>query len=68
MTDKQLKQAQDLKRTIAMLENELEKFGNKNRSKDGINVFLPDCGNLIEDVRNVFEEYKQEFNEIFRKL
>ena len=68
MTDKQLKQAQDLKRTIAVLENELEKLGNKNRSKDGINVFLPDCGNLIEDVRNVFEEYKQEFNEIFSKL
>jgi len=68
MTDKQLKQAQDLKRTIAMLENELEKFCNKNRPKDGINVFLPDCGNLIEDVRNVFEEYKNEFNEIFRKL
>jgi UDP-N-acetylmuramyl tripeptide synthase len=66
MTDKQLKQAQDLKRTIAMLENELEKLDQNHPI--GINVFLPDCGNLIEDVRNVFEEYKQEFNEIFRKL
>ena len=68
MTDQQLAKAQELKRTIALLENELEKFANKNRPKDGINIFLPDCGNLIEDVRKVFEEYKQEFNEIFRKL
>lgn len=68
MTDQQLKQAQALKRTIAVLESELEKFANKNRPKDGINVFLPDCGNLIEDVRKVFLEYKEEFNEIFREL
>jgi len=67
MTDEKLKAAQDLKRTIAALDNELEKFGNP-RPVQGINVFLPNCGNLIEDVRKVFIEYKEEFNEIFEKL
>ena len=67
MTDKQLKQAQDLKRTIAALEKELENFAN---AKKGclLTVNLPDCGNLIEDVRKVFVEYLNEFNEVFRKL
>lgn len=67
MTEQILKQAQDLKRTIAALNNELEKFGSP-RPIQGINVFLPNCGNLIEDVRKVFIEYKEEFNEIFEKL
>lgn len=67
MTDQTLKKAQELKRIIATLEGELEKFGNP-RPVQGINVFLPNCGNLIEDVRKVFIEYKDEFNEIFEKL
>lgn len=67
MTDEKLKQAQDIKRTIATLENELEKFGSP-RPVQGINVFLPNCGNLIEDVRKVFVEYKEEFNDLFKKL
>lgn len=66
MTDQQLKAAQGLKRTIAALENELEKFNTP--SRQGINVFLPDCGDLIEDVRKVFVEYLNEFNEDFRRL
>jgi len=67
MTDQTLKAAQDIKRIIATLESELEKFGNP-RPIQGINVFLPNCGNLIEDVRKVFEEYKEEYQETFRKL
>lgn len=66
MTDQQLKEAQDLKRTIAALNNELDKFSKP--SQQGINVFLPNCGNLIEDVRKVFVEYVNEFNEDFRRL
>ena len=67
MTDQTLKQAQELKRTIAALDNELEKFNNPMQAQ-GINVFLPNCGNLIEDVRKVFVEYKEEFNDLFKKL
>lgn len=68
MTDQQLKQAQDLKRTIAALESELEKFNDKNKPVHGINVFLPNCGNLIEDVRLVFLKQWNEYNDKFRKL
>lgn len=68
MTDKQLKAAQDVKRTIASLESEIEKFENKPLPKDGINIFLPNVGDLIEDVRKVFIGYLEEFNDIFRKL
>lgn len=68
MTDQQLKQAQALKRTIAVLESELEKFANKNRPKDGINVFLPNVGTLIEDVGKVFSKHLEMYNEKFRKL
>ena len=66
MTDQQLKAAQDIKRTIAALNNELDKFSKP--SQQGINVFLPNCGNLIEDVRKVFVEYVNEFNEDFKRL
>lgn len=49
MTDQQLRQAQELKRIIALLEGELEKFDNVNPS--GINVFLPNVWTLIERVK-----------------
>ena len=68
MTDQTLKKAQDIKRTIAALESELEKFNDKNKPVHGINVFLPNCDNLIEDVRKVFVGYLNEYNEDFRKL
>jgi len=66
MTDQQLKQAQELKRTIAQLESELEKFSSSH--PQGINVFLPNVGTLIEDVRKVFLAHRDMFNEKFRKL
>lgn len=68
MTDQQLQQAQGLKRIIAALESELEKFNDKNKPIHGISVFIPNCGNLIEDVRKVFTEYLNEYNDKFRKL
>lgn len=68
MTDQQLKAAQDLKRIIAALESELEKFNDKNKPVHGISVFIPNVGNLIDDVRKVFDEYLNEFNEDFRRL
>ena len=67
MTDEKLKQAQDLKRTIAALEKELENFANSTKGSP-LTVNLPNCGNLIEDVRKVFVEYLNEYNEVFRKL
>lgn len=67
MTDQQLKAAQDLKRTIAALEKELENFANSTKGSP-LAVNLPNCGNLIEDVRKVFVEYLNEYNEDFRKL
>lgn len=66
MTDQQLQQAQDLKRTIAQLEGELEKFDNI--QPHGINVFLPNVGTLIEDVRLVILKQWNEYNDKFRKL
>lgn len=66
MTEEKLKQAQDLKRTIALLESELENFGNANGSS--INVNLHNVGTLIEDVKQVFIKHLNEFNEKFRKL
>ena len=66
MTDKQLKQAQDLKRTIAMLENELEKLDQNHPI--GINVFLPNVGTLITDVKQVFTKHMEMYNDKFRKL
>ena len=66
MTDQQLQQGQELKRTIAQLESELEKFDNVNPS--GINVFLPNVGTLIERVKIDFikqlELYKLKFKEL----
>lgn len=66
MTDQTLKQAQDLKRTIAQLEGELEKFCNVQPT--GINVFLPNVGTLIEDVRQDFLMQLDILNEQFRRL
>jgi hypothetical protein len=66
MTDQQLKQGQELKRIIATLESELEKFNNANPS--GINVYLPNVGTLIERVKIDFikqlELYKLKFKEL----
>lgn len=67
MTDQTLKKAQELKRIIATLEGELEKFGTP-RPVQGINVFLPNVGELIEDVKLVFVKHLNEYNEKFRKL
>lgn len=67
MTDEQLKQGKELKQTIEKLENELEKFGNP-RPIQGINVFLPNIGTLIDDVKGVFIKYLNEYNDKFRKL
>jgi hypothetical protein len=66
MTDQQLKQAQELKRTIASLESELEKLNNNHPM--GINVFLPNVGTLIADVKQVFTKHMEMYNDKFRKL
>lgn len=66
MTDEKLKQAQDIKRTIAALNNELDKFSKP--SQQGINVFLPNCGELIEDVKQVFIKHLNEYNKKFKEL
>ena len=66
MTAQQLKQAQDLKRTIAALECELDKF--KNVQPQGINIFLPNVGTLIDDVKQVFIKHLNEYNRKFKEL
>lgn len=66
MTDEKLKQAQDLKRTIALLDSELENFGNTNGSS--INVNLHNVGTLIEDVKQVFIKHLNEYNKKFKEL
>ena len=66
MTDQQLKQAQELKRIIAVLESELEKF--KSDNPNGINVYIPNVGVLIEDVRQVFQKHLNEYNKKFKEL
>ena len=53
MTDQQLKQAQEYKRKIQQLDDELEKFENPHPT--GINVFLPNYGTIIKDVKKVLE-------------
>ena len=68
MTDQQLKQAQELKRIIANIEGELEKFKDKHLPTQGINVFLPNIGTLIEDVRQVFVEHLSIYNKKFKEL
>lgn len=62
-----MQQGQELKRIIATLESELEKFGTP-RPVQGINVFLPNVGELIDDVKQVFVKHLNEYNEKFRKL
>ena len=66
MTEQQLKQAQELKRTITLLAGELEKFNTDNPS--GFNVYLPNVGELIDDVKQVFDRHLSMYNEKFRKL
>lgn len=66
MTDQQLQQGQEIKRTIATLEGELEKFGSNNPA--GFNVYLPAIGELIDDVKQVFVKHLNEYNDKFRKL
>lgn len=66
MTDQQLKQGQEIKRTIATLESELEKFSSKNPA--GLNVYLPNVDTLIDDVRQVFVEHLAMYNKKFKEL
>lgn len=66
MTDEKLKQAQDIKRTIAQLEGELEKFDNV--QPNGINVFLPNVGTLIENVKLDFLKQLDIQNKKFKEL
>ena len=66
MTDQTLKQAQDIKRTIALLESELEKFDNV--QPNGINVFLPNVGTLIENVKLDFLKQLDIQNKKFKEL
>ena len=66
MTDQQLQQGQEIKRMISLLTGELEKFGSNNPA--GFNVYLPAVGELIEDVKQVFDKHLNEYNEKFRKL
>lgn len=67
MTDQQLKQGQEIKRTIAQLEGELEKFNDRPRIQ-GINIYLPNIGELIEDVKQVFVKHLNEYNKKFKEL
>lgn len=66
MTDEQLKQGQDLKRTIKLLESEIEKFDTNN--PNGINVFIPNVGTLIENVRIDFLKQLDKYNRQFKEL
>lgn len=66
MTDEQLKQGQEIKRMISLLTGELEKFGNPNPA--GFNVYLPAVGDLIDDVKQVFQKHLNEYNKKFKEL
>lgn len=66
MTDQQLQQAQDIKRTIATLDGELEKFSNSNPA--GFNVYLPAINGLIDDVKQVFIKHLNEYKKKFKEL
>ena len=68
MTDQQLAKAQDLKRIIATISGELEKCNGKNKPVQGINVFLPNVGTLIDDVKQVFAKHLNEYNKQFKEL
>lgn len=67
MTDEKLKQGQDLKRIIGQLESEIDKFNNV-VNPAGFNVFLPNVGTLIDDIKRVFQKHLNEYNDKFRKL
>jgi hypothetical protein len=66
MTDDQLKQGQEIKRIIKQLENELEKF--ERATSDGINVFLPAIGEIIDNVKQVFIDHLNDYKDKFKKL
>ena len=66
MTDQQLKQGQELKRIIATLESELEKFQSDNPA--GFNVYLPKLDTLIDDVKQVFVKHLAMYNKKFKEL
>ena len=66
MTEEQLKQGQEIKRIIAIFESELEKFSSKNQA--GLNVYLPNCDTLIEDVKQVFVGHLAMYNKKFKEL
>lgn len=66
MTEQQLKTGQEYKRIIKLLENELEKF--ERATSDGINVFLPAIGEIIDNVKQVFIEHLNDYNDKFKKL
>ena len=68
MTDQQLKQAQALKRIIAAISGELDKCNGKNKPVQGINVFLPNVGTLIDDVGQVFSKHLEMYNKKFKEL
>jgi hypothetical protein len=68
MTDQQLAKAQDLKRIIATISGELDKCNGKNKPVQGINVFLPNVGTLIDDVGQVFSKHLEMYNKKFREL
>lgn len=68
MTDQQLQRGQDLKRIIAAISGELDKCNGKNKPVQGINVFLPNVGTLIDDVGQVFAKHLNEYNKKFKEL
>lgn len=68
MTDQQLKKAQELKRIIATLEGEIEKFNGKTLPTQGINVFIPNVGTLIENVKLDFLKQLEIQNKKFKEL
>ena len=66
MTEKQLREGQEIKRIISKLEDELEKLDNVHPT--GVNVFLPVVGTIIEDVKQVFVKHLNDYNDKFMKL
>lgn len=66
MTDEQLKQGKEYKRKIQQITDELEKF--ENPHPDGINVFLPNYGSILKDVKKALERNRDMYNELFKAL
>lgn len=66
MTDEQLKQGKEIKEVIGKLEREIENFDNV--TQEGINVFLPNVGSLISDVRQLFLIQRDKYNKKFKEL